>query len=50
VPVLGVVCVDRSPPRNDRLRLSHNSLVSALEHDPEMCAAVFRKDHSQSKS
>jgi len=21
-----------------------------LEHDPEMCAAVFRKDHAQSKT
>ena len=30
VPVLGMVCVDHSPSRNDRMRLSHNTLVSAL--------------------
>src|SRR3569623_370468 len=23
--------------------------VNALEHDPEKCAAVFRKDHAQTK-
>jgi hypothetical protein len=27
-----------------------NAALTALEHDPEKCAAVFRKDHAQSKS
>jgi hypothetical protein len=29
VPVLGMVCLRRSPHRNDRQRLSHDTLVSA---------------------
>jgi hypothetical protein len=32
--------------RIDRLRV----ISPALEHDPEKCAAVFRKDHAQSKT
>jgi hypothetical protein len=25
-------------------------IASALEHDPEKCEAVFRKDHAQTKT
>jgi putative addiction module killer protein len=27
-----------------------DALVILLEHDPEKCVAVFRKDHAQSKT
>jgi hypothetical protein len=26
------------------------AMTAPLEHDPEKCAAVFRKDHAQTKS
>jgi hypothetical protein len=36
----------------DRVRRTgyRQPVARGLEHDPEKCAAVFRKDHGQSKS
>jgi hypothetical protein len=47
-------------PRNDSgagaafrslgLQYDSNFEIAVLEHDPEKCVAVFRKDHAQSKT
>jgi hypothetical protein len=37
-------------PRRFGLRFTDPPCACLLEHDPEKCAAVFRKDHAQSKT